>query len=264
MKRLVARTLEIAQSQVGVREVGTTNTGVQVNKYLASVGLGPGSPWCAAFVFYCINQAAKDIGVPNPFVRSAYCPDLESWAKRHGCLYSTPEAGDVFLHYSKPSGERYRRASHTGFVTAVDGQVKTIEGNTNTSGSRSGIGVFRLTRSLANMKFIRWAEVVPESPEEIRSQIKVTFNGEDVGKPGWITMGTSYVPIRALLETMGIDGSQIEWDSDGQVVVVKGSPLDIQTVEEDGSRYAAARDLAEDLDLTLAWDKAKRTVKLGR
>jgi len=45
MKSVVSVAIEVAKSQLGVKEVGTTNTGVEVDQYLASVGIEPGHAW---------------------------------------------------------------------------------------------------------------------------------------------------------------------------------------------------------------------------
>src|SRR5206468_3145594 len=47
---LGAAALRVAQSQKGVHEIGSSNTGPQVDKYLAAAGVSPGNPWCASFV----------------------------------------------------------------------------------------------------------------------------------------------------------------------------------------------------------------------
>jgi len=162
MSPIHSEILRSAQADIGVREIGTSNTGPEVNAYLASTGLGPGQPWCAAFVYYHVSTVCKRRGVAVPIPKTAYCPTLEADAKKRGVLRSSPAAGDIFLMYSSPEG--WRRASHTGFVLEVlpGGRFKTVEGNTNNSGSRSGIGVFSLTRAVgANLQFIRLADLLP-------------------------------------------------------------------------------------------------------
>ena len=42
-----------AEANKGVREVGK-NAGPDVEKYLHSLGMTKGSPWCAAFVSWCV------------------------------------------------------------------------------------------------------------------------------------------------------------------------------------------------------------------
>ena len=57
--------------------MGGANRGPQVEAYLKSIGLGGGNAWCAAFVYWCINQAAAKLGQDNPYVKTGWCPTIE-------------------------------------------------------------------------------------------------------------------------------------------------------------------------------------------
>ena len=154
---LVQAALNVAGTQVGVHEQpALTNSGPQVNQYLKSVGLGPGFNWCAAFLYWCFNEAAKTQGAANPLIRTAGCLDHWHKAGQRGIARikakdaqnqpTLVQPGQIFI-ISIGNG-----MGHTGLITAVrDGLVDTIEGNTNTNGSRNGIGVFRRQRSLFNI-----------------------------------------------------------------------------------------------------------------
>jgi hypothetical protein len=160
--------LEVAGSQVGVMEEPPgSNRGPKVDVYLRSVGINPAAgsfPWCAAFVYWCFQQASKNLAVSNPAIRSAGVLDVWNRAGSSGVpRISSIEAqnepglvkpGMVFV-LSAGAGN-----GHTGLVERVDGVVlTTIEGNTNTGGSREGVGVFRRTgRRLAaiNRGFINY------------------------------------------------------------------------------------------------------------
>lgn len=143
--------LGVAVSQVGVREKPPgSNSGPEVKAYLKSVGLGGGYFWCMAFVHWCFEQAAKAQGKANPFPRTAGC--LDAWNRvrksspsrvvtRAQALAdpSLVKPGMVFiLDFGKGQG-------HTGFVKqSIGGALRTVEGNSNTGGSRNGVGVFEL------------------------------------------------------------------------------------------------------------------------
>ena len=75
------------------------------------------------------------------------------WARRNGRLAKSPEPGDIFLISHDGNN------GHTGIVKTVnrDGTVTTLEGNTNTAGSRTGDGVYERTRLVAsiNAGFVR-------------------------------------------------------------------------------------------------------------
>lgn len=160
MNDLVREALQVAQGELGVREVGSSNSGQRVDQYLASTGLDGGAPWCAAFVVWCIQRAAASLKLPSAFPRTAYCPTIAGWAKGLGCLHTTPADGDVFLKYGTVNG--VYRASHTGFVLAANGtKFATIEGNSNTTGSREGTSVVRLNRIASErFRFVRYGEVM--------------------------------------------------------------------------------------------------------
>lgn len=72
-------------------------------------------------------------------VKSAYCPDYESWAKEQGIWHSyteTPQVGDLALFDF--SGKHSSR-EHIGIVKSVGtSTITTIEGNTGSSNANGG------------------------------------------------------------------------------------------------------------------------------
>jgi len=154
---LLSKTLQIAASQLGVREVpANSNRGPAVEGYLRRVGLGGGYAWCCAFTYWCADEAAKALGRANPVVRTAGC--LDHWersravgARRISKAHAVADPGLVapgmmfIMDFGGGKG-------HTGFVTAVlGGQIRTIEGNTDASLTREGGGVYQLTRKLVDI-----------------------------------------------------------------------------------------------------------------
>jgi cell wall-associated NlpC family hydrolase len=147
------KALAVAISQIGVMEQPAgSNKGPEVNAYLASAGLGPGYYWCAAFVYWCFNDAAKQLGRTNPLVKTAGCQDHWNRTKAKKILrvqaVNNPgliKPGAIFIiKTGKTSG-------HTGMVEKVEGGfVHTIEGNSNPAGSSNGIGVFRIKHRKIN------------------------------------------------------------------------------------------------------------------
>ena len=81
---MIKDVLKIARAEVGVAEVGGNNRGRRVEEYLAAVGLGPGNPWCAAYVAWVMRQAEVR---GWPMTGDTWA--LEDWAREHGCLHST-------------------------------------------------------------------------------------------------------------------------------------------------------------------------------
>ncbi|HEX8215541.1 MAG TPA: CHAP domain-containing protein [Allosphingosinicella sp.] len=150
---LAVSALGIAVSQLGVMEVPLgSNRGPIVDQYLRSTGTALGSYWCMAFIFWCFREAAAGAGVANPFPRTAGCIDAWSRVRRsqpqrlisRAAAMNNPSLvrpGHVFiLDYGKGLG-------HTGFVRqSFNGPLRSIEGNTNPTGSSNGLGVFELNR----------------------------------------------------------------------------------------------------------------------
>ncbi len=143
-----------AEANVGVHEGSAENQGKYVEIYLRSVGLVPGEPWCAAFVYYRLAQAAMKLRktLPAGFPRSGYCPDFKSWAKEHGLWLpasARPLRGDLCLFYFPKIG----RIAHMGIVIKPLplGMFRTVEGNTGPRGAigevdRDGDGVYSKLR----------------------------------------------------------------------------------------------------------------------
>ena len=133
------RVLRVARSLVGQKEIGH-NRGPFVEKILAGVGLPPGQPWCAAFNFYCFEQAGYGSLVP----KSGWSPDWLKNGKRRDYAYPA----DVFGVFFRSKG----RVAHTGIVESQSGPwVVTIEGNTSSpdsADSREGDGCYRKKRSI--------------------------------------------------------------------------------------------------------------------
>src|SRR4051812_9565638 len=79
---LLANALRIAGEQVAskVREIPrNSNRGPEVDEYLRCAGCPPGNSWCCAFVYWCIDKAAKQLGRTNPMVQTAGC--LDHWQR---------------------------------------------------------------------------------------------------------------------------------------------------------------------------------------
>ena len=147
--RLALAALAQARSQIGVMESPLgSNRGPLVDQYLASTATPPGNFWCMAFVHFCFMKAAAGLGVPNTFPRTAGC--LDAWNKSAAfritktAVRANPALvvpGAVFI---LDLGGGF---GHTGIVIACNGgALKTIEGNSNSTGSSNGLGVFELNR----------------------------------------------------------------------------------------------------------------------
>ena len=131
--------LNIAKSQIGVREATGNNDGEAVERFLLYTGNKKGEPWCAAFVSWVFGQA----GYSQP--RTAWSPSLLPKARQVG----KAKPAMVFGIYFKDKG----RIAHAGLVEKQQKDwVYTIEGNTNAGGSNNGNAVMNKIRNYKQSK----------------------------------------------------------------------------------------------------------------
>lgn len=161
---IISIALKAAQEQIGQAEKPKgSNSGPMVDKYLQSVGLKPGFAWCQAFVYWCYEYAADQLNKDNPVPKTGGVQD---------CWNKAPQSRKILAAEARQSvgkvqpGDQLillfgRGVGHTGIVEKIDGPViYTIEGNSNTNGSREGFEVVRHERSIndaALQGFIRYA-----------------------------------------------------------------------------------------------------------
>ncbi len=133
------------------REVGGDNKGPWVRYYMDG---DEGLPWCGGFVTAILKQAKELTGQLLPVTGHRACVQIAVQAKAAGVFVKgedikTPiPVGSIFLNRKKDKPEWWE---HTGIVIAADLErnvIKTVEGNTNDSGSREGFEVCVRTRVL--------------------------------------------------------------------------------------------------------------------
>ena len=142
-----------AESRIGIREIGDTNSGPEVDHYLAFVGLGPGYAWCMAFACETTGDSAEAVGLnfeDTNLIKTGSCAAQADHARALGALIPGNLAagqvrpGDVMVVWE---GGNYH---HSGPVVAepdADGVFQSVEGNTNDNGGREGTTVLRHTRN---------------------------------------------------------------------------------------------------------------------
>ena len=153
------------EANKGVREVGK-NAGPDVEKYLHCLGMTKGSPWCAAFVSWCV-MTSRGLAKPPKWCSGSAVSLFQMSGKN--AVKVTPVDAD-YKSKVKP-GYIWSRAQdataaaaarkgswcqgHTGIVVAVDATgFHTIEGNTNAAGSREGDGVYRKLHKWSDAELI--------------------------------------------------------------------------------------------------------------
>lgn len=138
---------KVIEAEVGNTETGW-NTGPEIDKYFEVSEFSPGVAYCSIFIMWGYEQ----IGV-------VYCgtPWSPSWFieattiyQRGSYTFYTPRFGDAFGIYFRSKG----RVAHVGFILAwmpETGMCLTLEGNTNSGGSREGDGIFIRSRKISEI-----------------------------------------------------------------------------------------------------------------
>ncbi len=161
--RIYPAHLDSALAYVGVTESGGKNSGPEIDRFLASVGLDPGYAWCAAFVSYSL-----EISDPMPEF-----PQVRSALARHfrvsGYAIDIRRAVASSMEYEPGWIIGWQRGTsiygHVGFVIHGSGpRMRTVEGNTSpgTGGSQfDGGGVHVRRREYVASNYLRIDWILP-------------------------------------------------------------------------------------------------------
>ena len=155
------------EANKGVREVGK-NAGPDVEKYLHCLGMTKGSPWCAAFVSWCV-MTSRGLAKPPKWCSGSAVSLFQMSRNSKTCVYVVPtemeyqakvKPGYIWSRAQDATAAAAARKGswcqgHTGIVVAVDATgFHTIEGNTNSAGSREGDGVYRKLHKWSDAELI--------------------------------------------------------------------------------------------------------------
>jgi hypothetical protein len=252
-EELINAVLAKATAEAGVREATGRNDGAKVEAYLASVGLGKGHPWCAAFVQWALKEGGVPQGVWTPDNR-AYCPSIYSWARLRGVLHKAPQRGDVFLYMENGW------ALHTGFVIEVTHngtRFSTIEGNTNPGGSAEGDGVYERSRPHnGKYVFVRWADLLPEAAPTVKPTFALWVNGAKALDME-VKAGRSYVKLEDFAEALGLT---LSWDADAHKPRLGGKVVTGDVEYRSGRSWGKVNELLKGLGRAYQVDQAGRRV----
>lgn len=133
------RLIQLLNSQVGYHEGrdpdGNWNNYQKYSPAVPGLEWSQNQAWCATFASWAYINSGT---VPGSFPVTASVGEAMNWYKSHGRWSEYPSVGaQVIL------GEDV----HTGIVVSYDNDyINTIEGNTNTSGSSQGDGVYKQRR----------------------------------------------------------------------------------------------------------------------
>ena len=168
--------LQVAITQIGVQEdKAHTNHGEAI-KYQEAAGLGSsgGYPWCQSYVFYCGKIA---YGKLNPIPRVGGVMNCLDVATKEGYKIihqaeATPQNVSIGSQFILSEGGS---KGHTGIIESIDedGTLHTIEGNSNSDGSRDGYEVCRQSkRNLKDKNIIAYiCYEYPDSPKDLNPSV---------------------------------------------------------------------------------------------
>jgi hypothetical protein len=175
----------LKQNQDAKEQPKGSNKGPEVSQFLASTGLGPGYPWCMAFVYYIFDELCKNLGTTNPLPKTAGV--MNHWTKapsenkidikdaRNNIGLVRP--GQIFI-MSRPG----KGLGHTGIVIGVDQNAKTftaIEGNTNDQKSGEGDRVGKNVRKIDSPTLIGFIDYFNKNrTPEFESNLSKILTGE--------------------------------------------------------------------------------------
>lgn len=131
MRELALRATAIAEMEIGNGEEGGNNRGPHVRRYRA--GKGGRGAWCAAFVQWCFEAAATELGYTLPWERTHGAKALAKRIARVGRVVDwrsgqLPRRGDAICWHRG----RLPWQGHVGIVSefSLEGRyLRTIEGN---------------------------------------------------------------------------------------------------------------------------------------
>ena len=127
---LGAAALRIAQTQRGVREIGT-NTGPQVDEYLEAAGVAPGNPWCASFLTWALEKSGHKMPGGGWAAVATWVRNAEQGGSGLK-LVSAEEArpGDI-VAYDFGGQSDFGADGHIGFLASSveGGRFTALEGN---------------------------------------------------------------------------------------------------------------------------------------
>lgn len=163
---------KILGSTRDVKEVpaGNSNRGPEVEQYLKSVGLPPGTTWCQAYVYWVLDQLSKKLGTTNPSPKTGLVKTHWEKAPAENKIPIQDAKADpnkvrpgmVFIMERGKSWQSGGYYGHDGIVISVDPENRTftsIEGNTDEKATGEGNKVGINTRKMDNpnmIGFIDW------------------------------------------------------------------------------------------------------------
>ncbi|MCW5885035.1 MAG: hypothetical protein KIT33_08705 [Candidatus Kapabacteria bacterium] len=129
--------------EIGIVE-SRSNKGI-VEKYLQSVGLPAGNPYCAAGQYYCFVKATKILNLSNkeiPIPKTGLSRKILSYAKMNGKnVPNNPKRHDLIIWRMR--GSSWRGHIERVIETGKAGWVKTVGFNVRLESGEEGVAIKR-------------------------------------------------------------------------------------------------------------------------
>lgn len=177
MTATAGQVLAKARPEIGTHEGRSANGNWNNDvKYARWYGMN-GQPWCAMFISWVAAQA----GATNIIPRFAYTPTGAAWFRARNAYGSRPQVGAIGFLSAPGVG-----IHHTFFVESVNanGTFTTIEGNTNTTGSAQGDGVYRLIRRVGGQYTFGYPRYAKAPQVSLARVVKAATKAPHLYAPG--------------------------------------------------------------------------------
>lgn len=122
--------IAIAESQKGIREIGSSNTGPEILKYQRVTG-AIGQAWCGSFLSWVYQEAGMPL-VGTKFSAPASVANIMDTARSNGWTVNNPQPADI-LCWDGPGAE-----DHVAIVTARSGSNISYVGGNQSGGVTQG------------------------------------------------------------------------------------------------------------------------------
>ena len=274
--QIVEATLQTARGEVGVREIGSSNRGREVDEYQrADLLPGLGYAWCSSFQAWdMLTTLGRDL-CDIVWLRSASCDQVLSWGRRLNIVSSVPVVGAKGLVMASKND-----ATHIFKVEKLlQGAVQSIEGNTNDGGSSEGNGVYRRRRVLSGRYlYLHWMRllpkgaalpgravsppplVLPKSPFEGAQMFDLHAGGRVVDRVPSLD-GRTWLPAWKWAQWMK---AELSWNNAAQSVLLDGREVSSQPILFEGRAWLPVVKLASHSGLRATFDVAAQSVEVTR
>ena len=146
--------VQIARGEIGTKESPPNSNRVKYNEWFyGGTDYAASAAWCGAFVSWCYDKAAMNLGIIDYRRGFAGCQYAVRNLKKWGRLVTVPQPGDVVFYDWQGDG----KFDHTGIFVKDNGNglFQAIEGNTAFGNDSNGGEVMLRERKYKFAIFVR-------------------------------------------------------------------------------------------------------------